>query len=148
MTETKRVLTLDANIFVAAIKGDEQHRKKCQEIIGRVSDSFLLAEPSILYQEVCGTIARKIGVPEARSFASQLDRMIPEDLLFSCDRELCLGAYSLCSEYSIYAIDAIYLSVAIGSRAVLVSLDREDFISKLAQNRHNVETYHVSDFPY
>jgi predicted nucleic acid-binding protein len=73
---------------------------------------------------------------------------IRPELLFECGRLFCLSSYSLCSEYRIYAIDALYLSAAISSKAILVSLDREDFIDKLKKNRHNVEAYYVSDFPY
>ena len=57
------------------------------------------------------------------------------------------SSYFLCSEYGICATDALYLSVAISSKAILVSMDGEDFIDKLRKNHHNIETYHVSAFP-
>ena len=148
MSETRPALTLDSNVFIASAKGDEPHRHKCLELLRKVPGSFFLSEPSIVYEEVCGTIARRVGVSEAKEFALQLDRFIRPELLFDCDRLFCLSSHSLCSEYRIYAIDALYLSAAISSRAILVSLDREDFIDKLKKNRHNVEAYHVSEFPY
>ncbi|MGI0079976.1 MAG: type II toxin-antitoxin system VapC family toxin [Nitrososphaerales archaeon] len=148
MSETKPILTLDSNIFVAAAKGDEPHRKKCLDLLKKVPDSFFLAEPSIVYEEVCGTVARRVGSQEAQRFAEQLDRFIPEGLLYDCDKRFCLSSYSLCSEHGVYAIDALYLSVAINARSVLVSLDREDFIEKVKKNRYNIEVYHVSEFPY
>jgi len=58
-----------------------------------------------------------------------------------------VSSYFLCSEYGICATDALYLSVAISSKAILVSMDGEDFIDKLRKNHHNIETYHVSAFP-
>jgi predicted nucleic acid-binding protein len=58
---TKRILTLDSNIFVGAVKGDEPYQKKCLDIIKLIPDAFILSEPSIVYQEVCGTIARRVG---------------------------------------------------------------------------------------
>lgn len=148
MSETRRILTLDSNVFVGAAKGDEPYRKKCIDLLKMVPDNFILSEPSIVYEEVCGTIARRVGPAEAQDFAKQIDRFVPPQLLFVCDRTFCLSAYSLCSEYGIYSIDALYLGTAITSGAILVSLDDEDFINKLKKNRHGVETYHVSDFPY
>jgi len=52
------------------------------------------------------------------------------------------------SEYDIYAIDTTYLKTALGSRAILVSLDKEDFIDKVNSKRPSIEAYHVPEFPY
>jgi len=35
-----------------------------------------LAEPSIIYQEVCGTLARKVGIEIAEQARKQLDQII------------------------------------------------------------------------
>ncbi|MHB1907519.1 MAG: PIN domain-containing protein [Nitrososphaerales archaeon] len=148
MTDIKRILTIDSNIFVGAAKVDEPYRKKCLDLLKMVPDTFVLSEPSIIYQEVCGTIARRVGDLEAKSFAQQLDKFVPSKLLFVCDKEFCLSSYSLCAEYGIYSIDALYFNAAISSGGILVSLDRVDFIDKIRKNRHDIETYHVSDFPY
>ena len=74
--------------------------------------------------------------------------MIHPRLLINCDRNLCTSAFALCSEYSIYAIDALYLQVALTNRAILISLDQEDFIDKLKNKKLTIETYTVSEFPY
>lgn len=145
---THKLLTLDSNIFVGAIKKDEPYRSKCLEILRRIPDSFVLAEPSIIYEQVCGTIARRVGIKDAERTIVELDRLIPERLLFDCDRGFCLSSYALCSEFGIYAIDALFLSVAINSKSMLVSLDREDFIDKLGENKYGIEAYHVAEFPY
>jgi hypothetical protein len=42
----------------------------------------------------------------------------------------------------------MYLKVALDNNAILVSLDKEDFIDKLTSKKLNIETYHVSEFPY
>lgn len=148
MNKSRPVLTLDSNVFIGAAKGDEPYRKNCLDLLNKVPDSFFLAEPSIVYEEVCGTVARRVGPKEAQNFSEQLDRFIPEELLYDCNKHFCLSSYSLCSEYRIYAIDALYLNVAISSGAYLVSLDREDFVDRLKENKHNIEVYHVSEFPY
>ena len=148
MSDSKKILTLDSNVFVGAAKADEKYRKNCIDVLKLVPDKFVLSEPSIVYQEVCGTIARRVGISEANEFGEKLDKLVPPELLFTCDRSFCFASYSLCSEYGIYSIDSLYLSAAIGSGAIIVSLDREDFIDKIKKNHHNVEAYHVSELPY
>ena len=145
---TRRILTLDSNVFVAAMKADEPQREKCTEIIEKVPDLFLLAEPSVVYQEVCGTLARRVGVDKADAAKEQLDLIIHPRLLFTCGKTFCVSAYHLCSEHDVYALDALYLKAAIDSGAVLVSLDKEDFVEKVRSKKAPIEVYHVSEFPY
>ena len=145
---TRRILTLDANVFVAAMKADEPQREKCTEIIEKVPDLFLLAEPSVVYQEVCGTLARRVGVNKADAAKEQLDLIIHPSLLFTCGKTFCVSAYHLCSEYDVYALDALYLKAALDNGAVLVSLDKEDFVEKVRSKKAPIEVYHVSEFPY
>jgi predicted nucleic acid-binding protein len=107
-----------------------------------------LSEPSIVYQEVCGTLARRVGAEVADNAKSQLDLIIDPSLLANCNKAFCVSAYPLCSEYGIYAIDAMYLKTALDNRAILVSLDKEDFIDKVDSKRPSIESYHVSQFPF
>jgi predicted nucleic acid-binding protein len=148
MKPLSSLLTLDANVLIAALKADEVHSGECARILGQVPEQFVLAEPSIIYQEVCGTLARKLNLDVASKAKKQLDLMIYPKLLSDCDRKLCTSAFALCSEYGIYAIDALYLQVALTNRAILVSLDKEDFIDKLKNKKQPIETYTVSEFPY
>ncbi|MEM2695970.1 MAG: PIN domain-containing protein [Thermoproteota archaeon] len=148
MVQPRRLLTLDSNVLIAALKEDELHSEKCLQILSLVPDNFILSEPSIIYQEVCGTLARKAGVDIADQARKQLDLIIHPRLLVNCDRAFCVSAYTLCAEYDIYAVDAIYLKVALDNRAVLVSLDKEDFIDKLKRKKPPIEAYHVTEFPY
>jgi len=148
MKPSSRLLTLDSNILIAALKADEIYSEKCFEILGKVPYTFILAEPSVVYQEVCGTLARRVGTGVADDAKKQLDLMIHPRLLVNCDKAFCVSAYPLCSEYDIYAIDAIYLKVALDNRTVLVSLDKEDFIGKVKSKSPTIEAYHVSEFPY
>jgi len=148
MEPSSRILTLDSNILIAALKADETHSEKCSEILGEVPDAFILAEPSVVYQEVCGTLAKRVGRGVADGAKKQLDLMIHPRLLVNCDRTFCTSAYPLCSKYDIYAIDAMYLKVALDNHAVLASLDKEDFIDKVKSKSPTIEAYHVSEFPY
>ncbi|MDI6690811.1 MAG: PIN domain-containing protein [Candidatus Bathyarchaeota archaeon] len=148
MKPTSRLLTLDSNVLIAALKKDEPYNEKCFQILSKVPDTFILTEPSIIYQEVCGTLARKTGKDIADQARKQLELMVHPALLINCDKTFCISAYPLCAEYNIYAIDALYLKVAIDNHAILVSLDKEDFIEKLKSKRLPIEAYHVTEFPY
>ena len=148
MTHDSRVLTLDSNVFIAALKKDAPHSEECSEILAKVPDKFILSEPSIVYQEVCGTLARKVGADVAHRARKQLDLIIHPKLLTNCNRTFCISAYPLCFKYNIYSIGAMYLKVALENNATLVSLDKKDFIDKLASKKLNIETYHVSEFPH
>ena len=148
MSPINRLLTLDANVLIAAASKKERNSEKCAEILAKVPNLFILAEPSIVYQEVCGTLARKIGLDEANAAKKYLDVMIQPRMLSVCDRDLCTSAFNLCSEYGIYAIDALYLQVALINGSVLVSLDEEDFVDRLKDKDLPIEAYAVSDFPY
>lgn len=93
-------------------------------------------------------MARRVGAEVADNAKRQLDLIIDPSLLINCNRAFCVAAYPLCSEYGVYAIDAMYLKTALDNRAVLVSLDREDFIDKVTSRESSIEAYHVSQFPY
>ena len=148
MKQLSRLLTLDANVLISALKADESYSEKCAEILSKVPNHFQLTEPSIIYQEVCGTLARKTSLEIANEAKKQMDLMINPKLLTNCDKNLCKSAFCLCSEYNIYSIDALYLQVALKNKAILVSLDREDFIDRLKKKKLPLEVYNVSEFPY
>lgn len=147
MKADRRILTLDSNVFIAALKSDEPSSSRCTTIISQVPDVFLLSEPSVVYQEVCGTLARRVGADIAHAAKEQLDRIIHPGLLVNCDRAFCVSTYPLRFEHGVYAIDALYLKVALDFGATLVSLDREEFIDKVKGKEPGVEAYHVSEFP-
>jgi predicted nucleic acid-binding protein len=148
MTQVNRLLTLDSNVLIAALKEDEPYSEKCQEILNKIPTTSVLLEPSIIYEEVCGTLARKVGIKIADQAKKQLDAIIHPKLLINCSKAFYVSAYPLCFEYSIYAIDAIYLKVALDNHTILVSLDKEDFTDKVNSKNQNIQVYHVSEFPY
>jgi len=143
-----RILTLDANVFIAALKADERYSKECADILRKLPGNFVLAEPSIVYQEVCGTLARRVGIDVARRAEKFLDSVLHPKLVFECDRSFCKAAYSLCHKYNVYSVDALYLNVALNLGAILISLDKRDFIDRVKRRNPPIEVYHVSEFPY
>jgi len=148
MRLARRLLTLDANVFVAALKRDEPYSQDCADVLKKIPDLFVPCEPSIVYQEVCGTLARTAGLDTANLAKEKLDKIIHPLLLVNCDRRFCTSAYPLCHEYKIYSTDALYLAVALTKGAVLVSLNKEDFIDKVKAKNPPIEAYHASEFPY
>jgi len=148
MMPPSRILTLDSNVMIAALKKDEPQSDRCAELIRKIPDEFSLSEPSIVYEEVCGTLARKIGRRIADEARKQLDLMIHQDSLVHCSKSFCISAYPLCYEYDLYAIDALYLKTALDRRAILVSLDKRDFIDKVNSKPSSIEAYAPSQFPY
>jgi len=143
-----RTLTLDSNVMIAALKKDEPQSDSCATLLEKIPEQFLLSEPSIVYEEVCGTLARRVGRGAADMAKKQLDRMISIDRLAQCDRSFCISAYQLCDEYDLYAIDALYLKTALNHSAVLVSLDKKDFIDRVNSKPSPIEAFHPSQFPY
>jgi len=148
MTSPSRTLTLDSNVLIAALKRDEPQSDRCATLLRKVPDKFLLTEPSIVYEEVCGTLARKVDREAADEARKQLDRMISADRLAQCDKTFCISAYQLCHVYDLYAIDALYLQTALSHSAILVSLDKRDFIDRVNSKPSAIEAFHPSQFPY
>ncbi len=145
--KARRLMTLDANVFVASLKADEAYSQECVEILRKVPEAFILAEPSIVYQEVCGTLARRVGVEVARIAQKLLDKLIHPALLVECSRAFCLSAYDLCRRFNVYSIDALYLKVALDEGGILVSLD-EEFVDRVRERGPPIEVYHASELPY
>ena len=143
-----RILTLDANVFIAALKADERYSEECADILRKLPGKFVLAEPSIVYQEVCGTLARRVSMYVARRAEKFLDLVLHPKLIFECNRSFCKAAYSLCHEYNVYPVDALYLKVALDLGAVLVSLDERDFIGRVKRKNPSIEAYHAFESPY
>jgi hypothetical protein len=61
--------------------------------------------------------------------------MINQKLLNSCDKKLCTAAFCLCYEHNINSIDALYLQAALKNKAVIVSLEKKDFIDRLKNKK-------------
>jgi len=143
---SSKFLTLDANVFVAALKADEPYSEKCSEILSRVPGGFALVEPSIVYVEVLGALARRVGLGLADKAKAELERMVNPLLTIACNREFCLKAYALCHEYDVYAVYSLYLETALEAESTLVSLDGEDFVDRVRLRSPPIEVLHVSEF--
>lgn len=60
-----RLITLDPNVFISKIKGDEPYSNECGILIERVGIDFFLVEPTIMLTEIGNAVGRNIGLREA-----------------------------------------------------------------------------------
>jgi predicted nucleic acid-binding protein len=145
-TSRRELLTLDANVFVAAVRANEPFTDECQQILRRVADEFTLIEPSIVYVEVFGTLARRVGSELAEKARLELGSVLDSHVTVTCDREFCLRAYPLCHLYGVYAVDSLYLEAAVEAGSILISLDNEDFIDRIKRSKPSIKAMHISEF--
>ena len=140
-----RSLTLDSNVFISQIKGDETYSRECGVLISRVGSDFFLVEPAIVLAEVGNAVGRNVDLKTAEDEVDGLLRMV--SIIMPCDRELCVKAGLTGAEYDVYSADSLYLQTAMDLGSILVSLD-EEFLSKLKVKGPPIEVYHIENFPY
>jgi len=140
-----RPLTLDSNVFISQIKGDETYSRECGVLISRVGSDFFLVEPAIVLAEVGNAVGRNVDLRTAEDEVDGLLRLV--SLITPCDRDLCAKAGLTGAEYDVYSVDSLYLQTAMDLGSLLVSLD-EEFLSKVKVKGPPVEVYHIKDFPY
>ena len=63
-----------------------------------------------------------------------------------CDDYFCTSAEYTGALYGTYAMDSMYLEIALKHHAVFVTLDDVDFLSRI-KGRVGIEVYHPKDFP-
>lgn len=141
-----RPITLDSNIFISKIKGDETYSNECGALIARVGADFFLVEPATVLTEVGNAVGRNISLKAAEDEVDTLLRMV--SILMPCDKEFCVKAGLTGAEYDVYSADSLYLQTAINFGSTLVSLDEEEFINKVKVKKPPIEVYHIKDFPY
>ncbi len=141
-----KYLTLDSNIFIASIKGDEKYSSACNKIISRVGIDFILVEPSIIFGEVGNAVVRNLNIDIAREEIQNLRKAIT--VIQICGVVFCGKAGLSGGQYDIYSANSFYLQTALEHNTILVSLDEEDFIDKIKSKGAAIELFHVRDFFY
>ena len=139
-----KTLTLDSNIFISRIKGNEEYSDKCGEIIERVGIDFILVEPTILITEVGNAVGRNINVETARKEVEAIIEMVT--IFQNCDTSFCLRAGLTGAKYNIYSADSIFLQTALDFDSKLVTLDEDDFLKKVKSKRPGIDAVHPREF--
>ncbi|MBU0456432.1 MAG: PIN domain-containing protein [Gammaproteobacteria bacterium] len=141
-----KYLTLDSNIFIASIKGDEEYSDASTKIISRIGSDLLLVEPSIIFTEVGNAVTRNLDVDVAREELQSLRRAIT--VIQTCDVEFCYRAGLTGGQYNIYSCDSLYLQTSIDHQTILVSLDEDEFVNRIKAKTKVIEVFHVREFLY
>ena len=85
------------------------------------------------------------SAPENPSVSHRIPRR-RSDGTHALVKHRCDVGLLLCGEFGIYAVDALYFKTAIDANGILISLDEEDFLSKVRTNPYHIEVRHPSDF--
>lgn len=139
-----RKITLDSCVFISAIKGDEKFSGECKDILKRIGTDFILYQPTICITEVYNAVGRVKGKEEAEKALKNLKKMVYyfEDYGSESRCEL-VGKTAL--EYGIYSTDAFFLQTSLDNETTLISLDEQDFISKIKNFSPKYQVYHVKE---
>lgn len=136
---------IDANVFIASTKGDEQYSSDCRRVIQAVVDGeFYLIEPTICLTEIIRNITKYLGIEAGKVQENNLRRMV--SIWEICDDHFCASAGYTGAVYGTYALDSIYLETALKHHAALVTLDDKDFLQRI-KGRVGIEVNHPKDFP-
>lgn len=138
-------ICIDANVFIASTKGDEQYSTDCRRVIQTVVDGkFYLIEPTICLTEIVRNITTYLGIEAGKTLENNLMQMV--SIWEICDDHFCARAGYTGALYGTYALDSIYLETALKHHAVLVTLDDKDFLQRI-KGRVEIEVNHPKDFP-
>ena len=136
-------VTLDSNIFISAIKGNEEYSRSSRKIVEMIGRNFLLIEPSIVFAEVGNAVARNMNVAVAEEVMESLKQTITS--IQVCDERFCREAGIYGALLGIYSADSLYWHTARENGALLVSLDREYFIRRVKKDS-TVKAFYVDEF--
>jgi predicted nucleic acid-binding protein len=120
------VLTVDANVWVAAIDERDPFHAKSVRFLETVRDRGLpLHGPAILLVETACAVARRRDDHEAGLVAAATLRDIAALRLEPHDAELESGALELGARLRLRGADSYYVAVAAGARTPLITWDGE-----------------------
>ncbi|MDW7728218.1 MAG: PIN domain-containing protein [Candidatus Methanoperedens sp.] len=138
-------ICIDANVFIASTKGDEQYSSDCKRVIQAVVDGeFYLIESTICLTEIVRNITKYLGMEAGKTQENNLMQMV--SIWEICDDHFCTCAGYTGALYGTYALDSIYLETALKHHAVLVTLDDKDFLQRI-KGRVEIEFNHPKYFP-
>ncbi|MCW3993601.1 MAG: type II toxin-antitoxin system VapC family toxin [Candidatus Bathyarchaeota archaeon] len=121
-------VTLDSSVLVSAFVKGDKFRAKARRIIEKVfSGEFRVVTSAIVFVEVCGSVARRVGVDKALLVKDQLVKW--DNMNFIGWSELTgkrMGeAAELAVELKLRGMDAIVVQVAKEKKRALITFDEE-----------------------
>jgi predicted nucleic acid-binding protein len=117
---------IDASVLVAAVRSEEaQHTAARAWLESALRDEAPLIAPAILLSEVGGAIGRSTGREDlAHRIIHAIETQQAIELA-PITVTLASAAAHLAADLGLRGADAIYVALAVQSREVLVTLDRE-----------------------
>lgn len=120
------MLTLDANVFVAAeIRSEPDHESARRVVIAAVEQGLRLHLPWLAVVEASVAIGRRLGSADAAAQIAAEMIVMPEVTFHPLDRSLALLAASVGAEYRLRGADAVYAAVASKYGTSLITCDDE-----------------------
>ena len=117
---------IDASCLVASLRPGEPHYADSRALVDAIiTHHYEVCLPTIALAEVSAAIARASG---SRQLAGRLSRVllgIPCFRFVAVDLALARQAADMASEHHLRGHDAVYVALAAGCDATLVSLDNE-----------------------
>ncbi len=119
-------VTIDANIWIAALIEDESSHAVCKKVLQSArARSCVLNTPTLAEVEVAATIARVYGERDCAIAAGRCVRNFPGTFLREVDTELAQRAAGIAAECRLRGADSIYVATAQKTDSVLVTCDKE-----------------------
>ena len=120
------MLTLDANVFVAAeIRSEPDHESSRHVVMAAVEKGLRLHLPWLAVVEASVAIGRRFGSADpAARVAAELTGM-PGAIFHPLDRSLALLATAMGAEHRLRGADAVYAAVARKYGTCLITCDDE-----------------------
>jgi len=137
-------VTFDSNVFISAIKENEEFSKDCRELLNRVGTSFILYQPTLCITELYNAIGKTKGEPAAKKALKDFYKMAYH-LEDYGSRTQCERVGKTALKYRVYSADAFYLQTSLDFKTNLISLDEKDFIDRIRTKNGNYNVYHAKD---
>ena len=119
-------LTLDANVWLAAMSPAEREHEQCAQLLDRIRHaSVRLHQPALFAIEVCATVARRTRDRTLALAAGEAALAIPGLSVYELDHSLATRAGHVAAMCALRGADAVYVATAEHSGSTLLTLDAE-----------------------
>lgn len=120
------ILTLDANIWLAASNLNEPHFQDAARLFVTIAQKRLeIVCPVLVVVETACAAARKTGDAEAGETMRQAVLATPQLRLVAFDESLAKNAANLGARLKLRAADAVYAAITCQTGSILITLDQE-----------------------
>ncbi len=119
-------LTIDASVFVSALRASESHHSDNRsffELVGVIQPPTMC--PALVVTETVAAIARTSGDLELVAAAQELITSVPGIVLVDITLPCCVRAASLAASHKLRGADSFYVLISVEASTTLITLDHE-----------------------